>query len=166
MIQLSQLDTTFLNHAATLHGWLNEPGYGSLFIVGMLASSILPMGSEWLLILMLSNGYLPWLTVATASAGNCLGAVSTYLIGVYGGRRLIERVLRVTPEQEIRARWWFHRYGKLSLLFSWLPIIGDPLCLVSGMLGTKLWVFLALVTIGKVLRYTVIAWIILATVVH
>jgi len=117
-----------------LHDWLNQPGYLSLFFMSLLASTLLPLGSEWLLVMMLAGGYDPLPAVAVATAGNYLGAVATYLIGIWGGGWLIEKVLRVSPPQQERAREHYHRFGVYSLLFSWLPVVGDPLCLAGGML--------------------------------
>ena len=57
-----------------------------------------------------------------------------------------------------RAEAWFGRYGMPSLLLAWLPVVGDPLCLVAGLLRSHLGLFLLLVTIGKAARYTVFAW--------
>ncbi|QEM66837.1 DedA family protein [Geobacter sp. FeAm09] len=139
--------------------WLNQPGYMALFTLSFLASTLVPLGSEWLLVLMLTRGYEPLATVAAATAGNYLGAVTTWLIGMYGGRWLIERVLRVSPEQEERARSHYRRYGAFSLLFSWLPVIGDPLCMVGGMMRINFGLFSVLVASGKLLRYAVTAWI-------
>ncbi|KAB0671421.1 DedA family protein [Oryzomonas sagensis] len=142
-----------------LHDWLNQPGYTALFALSFLASTLLPLGSEWLLVLMLVKGYEPLTTVATATAGNYLGAVTTWLIGMYGGRWLIEKVLRISQEQEERARSRYRRYGAFSLLFSWLPVIGDPLCMVGGMMRINFGLFSVLVASGKLLRYAVTAWI-------
>ena len=145
-----------------LHDWLNQPGYVTLFFMSFLASTLLPLGSEWLLVMMLTGGYDPLSTVATATVGNYLGAVVTYLIGIAGGNWLIERVLRVSPEQQVRAHSYYRRYGAFSLLFSWLPIVGDPLCLVGGMLRVNFGLFSLLVAAGKLIRYIVTAWITLA----
>ena len=142
-----------------VHDWLNQPGYLSLFTVSFLASTLLPLGSEWLLIMMLASGYPLLPTVAIASVGNCLGAVTTYLVGIYGGVWLIERVLRVSGEQQERAQKQYRRFGVYSLLFSWVPIIGDPLCLVAGVLRINFLQFLLLAGTGKLVRYTVTAWL-------
>lgn len=141
------------------HDWLNQPGYAALFILSFLASTLLPLGSEWLLVMMLASGYDPLASVATATTGNYLGAVSTWLIGRYGGRWLIEKILRVSPEQEERARGHYRRYGVFSLFFSWLPIIGDPLCMVGGMMRINFGLFSVLVASGKLLRYAATAWV-------
>jgi membrane protein YqaA with SNARE-associated domain len=142
-----------------VHDWLNQPGYATLFTVSFLASTLLPLGSEWLLVMMLASGYEPFPTVAVATAGNYLGAVTTYLIGMYGGAWLVEKVLRVSAEQQARARDSYRRFGAFSLLFSWLPIIGDPLCMVGGVLRINFGLFTLLVASGKFVRYAVTAWI-------
>jgi membrane protein YqaA with SNARE-associated domain len=142
-----------------MHDWLNQPGYFTLFTVSFLASTLLPLGSEWLLVMMLVSGYEPFSTVMVATFGNYLGAVTTYLIGMFGGVWLVEKVLRVSAEQEERARDYYRRYGVFSLLFSWLPIVGDPLCMVGGVLRINFWLFTLLVASGKFVRYAVTAWI-------
>lgn len=145
-----------------LHDWLNQPGYASLFFVSFLASTLLPLGSEWLLIMMLAAGYDPLSVVAVATVGNYLGGVVTYLIGIAGGSWLIEKVLRVSQLQQERARRAYDRFGVYSLLFSWLPVIGDPLCLVGGALRVKFWLFSLLVASGKLARYVVTALVVLS----
>ncbi len=145
-----------------LHDWLNQPGYLSLFLLSFLASTLLPLGSEWLLVMMLAGGYDPLLSVGTATVGNYLGAVVSYLIGIGGGSWLIEKVMRVSPQQQERARQYYGRYGSYSLLFSWLPIVGDPLCLVGGMLKVNFGLFTLLVASGKLARYIVTALITIA----
>ncbi|MGB9080695.1 MAG: YqaA family protein [Desulfuromonadaceae bacterium] len=145
-----------------LHDWLNQPGYASLFFMSFLASTLLPLGSEWLLVMMLTGGYDPLSSVAVATAGNYLGGVVTYLIGIAGGSWLIEKILRVSPQQQERAHQYYRRYGSFSLFFSWLPIVGDPLCLVGGMLRVDFGLFTLLVASGKLVRYAVTAWITLA----
>ena len=107
-----------------LHDWFNQPGYAALFTVSFLASTLLPLGSEWLLVMMLVSGYDPLTTVGTATAGNYLGAVTTYLIGMCGGNWLVTNVLRVSPEQQERARSHYRRYGSFSLFFSPYKEIG------------------------------------------
>ena len=156
---MNQFDNQFLTYTVMMHDWLNQPGYVTLFMVSFLASTLLPLGSELLLVMMLASGYEPLTSVAIATAGNYLGALTTYLIGMYGGRWLVVKVLRVSPEQQERARNHYRRYGVFSLLFSWLPIAGDPLCLVAGVLRINFWLFTLLVASGKFVRYAVTAWL-------
>jgi membrane protein YqaA with SNARE-associated domain len=140
-----------------LYDWLNQPGYVSLFFMSFLASTLLPLGSEWLLVMMLAGGYDPLPAVAVATIGNYLGAALTYLIGLKGGSWLIEKIMRVSLQQQERARNYYQRFGVYSLLFSWLPIIGDPLCLVGGILKINFWQFTLLVAVGKLARYVITA---------
>ena len=161
---MSHFDNQFLTYTVMLHDWLNNPGYPSLFFMSFLASTLLPLGSEWLLVMMLAGGYDPLATVAVATVGNYLGGVATYLVGVWGGSWLIARVLRVSPQQQERARDYYHRFGVYSLLFSWLPVVGDPLCLVGGMLRINFGLFSLLVAAGKLARYVITAVVTLKAV--
>ena len=161
---LSHFYDYFTAYAAMLYNWLHQPGYPALFCLSFLASSLLPLGSEWLLVLMLAGGYGAFPAVTTATAGNYLGAVTTYLVGLWGSCWLVEKVLRISPQQQERAVSYYRRYGAYSLLFSWLPLIGDPLCLAAGMLRVDFWRFTLLVVAGKLARYAVTAWITLGII--
>ena len=156
---MNNLDNQFLTYTVMLHDWLNQPGYASLFFMSFLASTLLPLGSEWLLVMMLAAGYDPLSVVAVATVGNYLGGVVTYLLGIAGGSWLIDKVLRVSAHQQERARQHYTRFGVYSLLFSWLPVVGDPLCLVAGMLRVNFGLFSLLVASGKLARYVITALI-------
>ncbi len=136
-------------------------GYPALFLLSFLASTILPLGSEWMLAAVLLNGHNPWLSVAVATAGNTLGACTTYGIGLYGGPFLIGRVLRISDETRQKAERFYGRFGSWSLLFSWAPVLGDPLCLVGGMLRIHLGRFAILVLTGKLARYGIVSLVVL-----
>lgn len=151
-------DNGFLTYFAPLLDWLRQPGYMPLLLLSFLASTMLPIGSEWLLALMLTQQYQPAVTVIVATVGNTLGACTTYLVGRYGSGWLLERFFSVSDSQRERAEAWYRRYGSASLLASWLPVVGDPLCLVGGLLKVDPLKFLVLVGIGKLARYAVVAW--------
>ncbi|MEA3544877.1 MAG: YqaA family protein [Thermodesulfobacteriota bacterium] len=136
--------------------FFTEYGLWSLFFISFCASTLLPLGSEWLLVALLLQGSHPVATVVIATLGNSLGSGTNYLIGYYGGDWLAEKLLRIDTKQQQQAESWFNRYGNWSLLLAWLPIIGDPLCLVSGMLKTPVIHFSLLVTTGKGLRYSIL----------
>lgn len=142
---------------------LLSQGYPALFLLSFLASTLIPLGSEWLLVIMLINHHDPAATVAVATIGNVLGACTTYWLGIYGGAWLIRRVLRVDEHAEYRAKEIYRRYGSWSLLFSWLPVIGDPLCLVGGLLRISFVRFSLLVFLGKLGRYAAVAWLTVGT---
>jgi len=133
--------------------FLLQYGLLSLLLISFFAATLLPFGSEWFLILLLLNGTSPYLAVIVATIGNSLGAWTNYLIGVWGKDWLIRNLLRINQQQQNRAEIWFNKYGCWSLLLSWLPVVGDPLCLVSGILRTPLSHFFILVVSGKGLRY-------------
>jgi membrane protein YqaA with SNARE-associated domain len=133
-------------------------GYLALFALSFTAATLLPLGSEWLLAALLLKGGDPLLLVTTATLGNLLGAVSTWLVGRYGGDFLIRRCLRIDAEAQGRAEERYARYGIWSLLFSWVPLIGDPLCLIAGIFRVPLTLFIPLVGVGKLGRYLLLAW--------
>ena len=141
-----------------MHDILVSHGLPALFLLSFLASTLVPLGSEWLLVVLLLQGTDPVAAVTTATIGNWLGAVTTWAIGVWGGPYLIRRVLRVSPSDEERAEHFYNRYGSWSLLLSWLPIIGDPLCLVGGLLRVGFLRFSLLVFTGKLARYVAVAY--------
>jgi membrane protein YqaA with SNARE-associated domain len=136
---------------------LTQHGLLSLFLLSFCASTLLPLGSEWLLVILLLDGGEPLTAIAVASLGNSLGAVTSYLIGLSSGRWLRQNLLRINQKQQQRAGAWFARYGSWALLFSWLPLVGDPLCLVAGMLRHKFLGFILLVAAGKTARYALVA---------
>jgi membrane protein YqaA with SNARE-associated domain len=142
-----------------MESFLASHGYSDLFALSFLASTLLPVGSEWLLVLMLLKGNDPLATVAVATIGNYLGGCTTWAIGVWGGPLLVRRILRIDPATEEAAVRFYRRYGVWSLLLSWLPIIGDPLCLAGGILKVDFTRFSLLVFTGKLVRYAVVAWL-------
>lgn len=140
-----------------MEAWLLENGYPALFLLSFLASTLVPLGSEWLLVVLLSNGFDPSHVVSVATVGNSCGALTTYAIGIWGGPFLVHRILRISQESQERAEYYFSRYGSWTLFFSWLPILGDPLCFVGGVLRIRLWKFVLLVATGKYFRYLLVA---------
>jgi membrane protein YqaA with SNARE-associated domain len=137
-----------------------SPPYGlvSLFGLSFLASTLVPLGSEWLLILLIAQGHPAPTAVAVATLGNSLGAVTTYLIGICGSDFLTRKILRLSDHELHRAGTVYRRFGVWSLLLSWVPIVGDPLCLIAGALRTSLPLFLVLVPLGKGCRYAALAF--------
>ncbi|HCL67743.1 DedA family protein [Rhizobium daejeonense] len=134
--------------------------YGGLFLVALAAATILPMQSEAALAgLLLMETYSVWLLLAVASAGNVLGSLINWLLGRGLERFRDRRWFPVGPAALDRAQDWYQRYGKWSLLLSWVPVIGDPLTVVAGVLREPLPGFLALVAVAKVGRYLVVATI-------
>lgn len=130
----------------------------TLFGSALLSSTLFPGGSEALLLYRLHQGADPLTTVLTATFGNVLGSLITYGMGRFG-RQAVQRRNDKANRHIARAERWFNRFGRPSLLLAWLPVVGDPLCLVAGVLRVGLPVFLLLVTLGKLARYAALAWL-------
>jgi len=141
----------------SLVGILIGYGYIGLFLASFLASTILPFGSEGLLILLVYEKFNIPALVLVASAGNFLGACTSYYIGLKG-RVLVEKYLRFDPKEIEKVEKSFSKYGKFVLLFTWLPFIGDAITVASGLLRVKFWIFSILVFTGKFIRYLIIAY--------
>ena len=132
--------------------------YGGLFLSALVAATILPAQSEVVLVALLRSG--DWSVAGlllAASLGNVLGSVVNYVLGRMAERFSDRRWFPASPEALARARARYHRWGRWSLLLSWVPIIGDPITVVAGLLREPLWSFVALVTVAKVGRYFVLA---------
>lgn len=141
-----------------------ELGYPALFFLSFLAATVLPLGSEWLLVAMVAGAFDPTSSVLVATAGNTLGACTTYAIGLWGGAYLIHRVLRMDEASQTKAHRYYAKWGQWSLLLSWVPVIGDPLCLIGGIAGVRFPLFLLFILIGKFSRYAVLAWLTLQAI--
>ncbi|HEY0335228.1 MAG TPA: YqaA family protein [Stenotrophomonas sp.] len=129
-----------------------------IFVVALLAATILPMQSEAALVGLLLGGYPAVWLVAVASAGNVLGSLVNWWLGRELLRFQGRRWFPLGAEKLAQVQHWYRRYGKWSLLLSWVPIIGDPLTLAAGTMREPLRFFLPLVAIAKVARYGVLAW--------
>ena len=131
--------------------------YGGLFLAAFSAATLLPTQSEILVVSLLLTGHSPWLVLTVASVGNVLGSVVNWFLGrgIEGLRN--RRWFPVSPASLARAENWYRHYGRWSLLLAWMPIIGDPLTIVAGVLRESFWVFLLLVSVAKIGRYLVLA---------
>jgi membrane protein YqaA with SNARE-associated domain len=133
--------------------------YFFVFIVSFLSATILPLGSEGLLLYYANDATLSVFSLwFWASLGNTLGGFSNWLLGLYLVRFQHKKWFPVKVKTRQKAERFFNRYGFWSLLFTWLPVVGDGIALVSGVLRTPIWYFLPLVFIGKAARYALILW--------
>ena len=134
--------------------------YLSLFIISFLAATILPFSSELTLAgLMATASYDNLLLLIIASLGNVLGSVVNWILGFYSRNLSTKRWFPFKDEQIEKSSKWFNKFGRWSLLFAWVPIIGDPLTLAAGLLRIRFIEFLVLVTIGKVSRYIIVFYL-------
>ncbi len=129
--------------------------YGALFLWSFLAATIVPLSSEPSLIFLVGSEGVIALPVVVGTAGNVLGACTTYWISRRATRALVEP-RKISRSQERAARM-FERYGQPVLLLSWVPILGDGLVVLAGVTKIRFMHFCFWVTLGKGLRYLAIA---------
>ncbi len=141
----------------SLESLLLDYGYTGLFLASFLASTILPFGSEGIVVILIYMGFNVPAVVLVASTGNFLGACTSYYIGLKG-RGYIEKYLRIRPDEIKKAETYFSKYGSYVLLFTWVPIIGDALTVAGGLLRLRFLIFSIFVFTGKFLRYLAVAY--------
>ena len=141
--------------------YFTEFAYLGLFSASFLAATILPLSSEVVLCFLLLNDFNPALSVTVATFGNVLGAFTNYIIGFYGSMVVVRKVLKISEDEFIKTQYRFNKYGVTSLFFAWVPVIGDPLTVVAGILRINILLFFILVTSGKLIRYIVVSYLIL-----
>jgi len=136
-----------------------ELGYFGLFFAAFLAATILPLSSEIVLSVLLLNGLSPLALVTIATTGNVLGSLTNYALGYWVSLEVIKKWLKISEEEFVRAEQRFVKYGLFSLCFAWVPVIGDPLTLIAGILRIRLFWFVILVSAGKLMRYIVVSYL-------
>ncbi len=132
--------------------------YLAVFSSGFIAATLFPASSEAVLVGLLANGQgsAPGL-VAAATLGNTLGAVVNWACGRGLAHYRDRSWFPAKGAQLMRAERWFKRFGLPSLLFTWLPLVGDALTVIAGLLHVPLRWFVPLVALGKGVRYVVVA---------
>ncbi|HFQ91344.1 MAG TPA: DedA family protein [Chromatiales bacterium] len=137
----------------------NTAGLWALFVSAFVSSTLLPGGSEALLYGLARAGHHePWLLLMIASTGNTLGGMTSWLVGRIIAWRFPSHRMLATPRYQ-RALQRVRRWGAPALIFSWLPIVGDPLCVVAGWLRTSLPATVFFIALGKVLRYSAVLYV-------
>jgi membrane protein YqaA with SNARE-associated domain len=144
-----------------LFSWLAMPlvGLPALGLVAFLAATFLPVGAEPVLL-----GYLElvpedfWWAILVASIGNTLGGLFTYWMG-FAGRNFIEARRKGSKKQDLRVLVWLEKFGPKTLLFSWVPVIGDAIAGLAGWVRLPLLPCTAYMLIGKTARYVLIAYL-------
>ena len=136
----------------------------SLFVGSLLASTLVPGGVEAMLYYLYQSGQhgFSWLLVV-ATFGNTLGGIITYFMGIilrrglagFGWHQRIRRLFKLEDKALSRVKKW----GIPVLFFSWMPIIGDPLCLAAGYLRLSFWLSAAMIFISKFVRYAALLWV-------
>ena len=140
-------------------------GYVSLMLSGFLAATLLPGGSEAVMLGMLAEGsFNPWFLLVAATIGNTLGSLVNWGLGLWCLRFRDRHWFPVSEAALEKAQARFRRWGLWSLLLSWAPVVGDPLTLVAGIMRVPLMVFLPLVLLAKAGRYLFILLIALKVI--
>jgi membrane protein YqaA with SNARE-associated domain len=133
-------------------------GYLGLFVAALGAATLLPFQSEAVLVgLLFTDRHLVWVLLLVATIGNTLGSAINWLLGLYFERLRHKRWFPASDAKLTKARRVYHRYGRWSLLLSWVPFIGDPLTVIAGIMREPFWSFLPIVALAKGARYIVIA---------
>ncbi len=139
---------------------LSGISYLGLAFSACIAATLLPMQSEAALVALLAmEPTAVYSLVLVASLGNIVGSQINWWLGTQLQRWQSRRWFPVSPAQLERAQDWYQRYGRWSLLLSWLPIVGDPLTLIAGVLREPFWRFTLLVSIAKIGRYAALAYV-------
>lgn len=128
----------------------------ALFIIALISATLMPMGSEPAVFAVVKlNPELLWPAILVATAGNTVGGAISYAMG-YGAKQAFAK--------ERQTHWfgWLQRFGPRTLLLSWLPVVGDPLCVLAGWLRMPLWQSIAYMAIGKFARYLTMTWLLLS----
>jgi len=134
--------------------------YLSLFTISFLAATILPFSSELTLAgLIIASNYNKLLLLIVASFGNVTGSAVNWALGFYSRNLTTKKWFPFKETQIEKSSQWFRKFGKWALLFAWVPIIGDPLTLVAGLLRVRFLDFIILVAIGKVSRYLIVFYL-------
>jgi membrane protein YqaA with SNARE-associated domain len=132
-------------------------GPWALFVSAFISATLAPGGSEAVLAWLVAHtGHDPLWLLAVATAGNTLGAVSTWLLGRLAALGYpLERFMKDRSEKALAL---VQRWGVWSLLLSWFPVIGDGLCLAAGWLRLPFLTCLIAITAGKLLRYAAVVY--------
>lgn len=137
--------------------WVEAYGLWGLGGLAFLAATLLPFSSEVAVVAALAAGWTPWQVFISASAGNALGASVNYGLGWWASAWVLTKLEGSRAGQ--RAYEWMQRYGIWSLSLSWLPIVGDPICLAAG-LGRLSWIWFVVLGIGtRVVRYGIVIYL-------
>ncbi|BCA93388.1 YqaA family protein [Vreelandella lionensis] len=125
----------------------------SLFWVALASATLLPGGSEVWLARLWCVGEPALVLWVVATAGNTLGSLINVALGRYARQFQHRRWFPASPQGLARAERWYHRFGEASLLLSWLPVIGDPLTVLAGVMRLAWWRALLWIVLAKGARY-------------
>lgn len=135
---------------------ISKIGLSAVFLVSFISATLIPMGSETVVFAVIkANPELFWLAIAVATIGNTLGGMLNYGIG-YGAKTGLAK------ERESRWFVWLKKYGAKTMFLAWLPVVGDPICVLGGWLKLPFWPCVMYMALGKLIRYVLISWALLS----
>ena len=139
-------------------GWFGMPSVGlpAVFISSFVSATLLPVGSEPILFGYTSlNPQMYWAAIFVATIGNTLGGMFDWWLGYLANKGIRSKA----AQPEGRLREWLIEWGPKMLLLSWLPGVGDPLCVAAGWLRLAWFPCLIYMFIGKLMRYLTMTWL-------
>ena len=136
--------------------FLTEWGYWGMFISAFLAGTVLPFSSEAVLLACIGLGLDPILSTLSTTAGNALGGLTCYWIGHLGKMEWIEKYLGVKKEQMDKAKRFIKGKGSWIAFLSFLPVIGDAILVVLGLMRANAFIVAISMTLGKLARYAIL----------
>ncbi len=137
------------------------PALSALAFSAFTSATLLPGTSEAALVaLHVAQAAPGWLLVAVASVANVAGSCVNWVMGRFLAGYADRRWFPVSREQLERAESRYRRWGWPSLFLSWVPVVGDPLTAVAGLMRTPLPLFLIVVAFAKTARYAALLWLI------
>lgn len=145
-------------HLANLSHWVLDYGLWGVFFVCLLGATILPIPTEASIALALSIHLDTFTVWWVASLGNCLGAHFNYILGAFFSKRFEKQLEKPSGQ---KAKEWLEKYGGWAMILSWAPFVGDPMCVVAGMIRLR-WHWLAIGYISRIARYAIFIWMLQA----
>ena len=139
----------------TLTQFLIDWGYWGLFFSALIAGSVGPFSSEAVMLVLVHMGLDPLLCVGSAAAGNTLGGMSCYWLGMLGKVEWIEKYLKLDAKKLQKVQDWIAGKGSWMGFFVFLPGIGDFIAVALGFLRANVWIVAISMFLGKAIRYWV-----------
>ena len=135
-------------------------GYVGLFVAAFLSSTIIPMSSETVVVLMTTLDYNIWLILVFATLGNYSGDLTNYCLGKYGNKFFLAKYLKPKVKKRRKLEKAYSKWGSPLLFFSWLPVIGESICIIAGAFNLNIRIFSFWVILGEAFRYMIVIGVI------
>ena len=142
----------------TLIALLTDYGYAGFLVASFIAGSVFPFSSEAVMVGLMAVGLDPAGLVFYGTIGNVLGSMFNYGVGCLGKPEWIERYLHVSPTSLDKARRFMAGHGAWMGFFTFLPVLGSAIAIALGLMRANVVITLISVTLGKLLRYVLLAY--------